>query len=99
MVEPRAQRGRDHHNGDDRGDEALEPAPPKALEVDAARAVELDEQQMGDQKARQDEEHRDALHAAGGERGVEVVEDDGGDGECADAVERGDIAAARSRVS
>ena len=83
-------RGR-HDHRDDSGNEAAQAALPKPLEIDAPRALVLTEQQACDQVARQDEEHGDALHAAGNEAGIEVVEHDGSDGEGADAVKRRDV--------
>lgn len=96
VVEARAQRRRDHDDGDDGGHEALESAVPKALEVDAPGAGVLLEQQVRDEKARQHKEHRDALHAAGGERGDDMIQNDCRHRQRADAIECGDIAAAVS---
>ncbi len=84
----------ERHEGDDHGDagqrgrqEPSKPASPEGHAVDPAGAVVLDQHERGDQVAGEHEERAHAEPATLGPADREVIEEDCGDGEGAQAVE------------
>ena len=87
--------GRSHGRGDrdEQGGHDPAQAPgPEALDVDAPRGAPLDEQEAGNEEARDDEEGVDPHHSARQEPGQQVVDEDDGDGDGAQSVEAADAA-------
>ena len=74
-----------------RGDQSPGPSAPECPQPDRAGAVLLEQQQRGDEEAGQREEHRDAELAARHPGHICVEEEDSGDREPAQPVQRGDV--------
>lgn len=87
MVEQDAERRHDDDHEHDGREQAPHATQPELGEVDGAGLLELGHEQAGDEIAGEDEEDGDAEQAAKRELEVEVIADDGDDGERAQAVE------------
>ena len=92
MVEQDAERRHDDDHEHDGREQAPHATQPELGEVDGAGLLEFGHEQAGDEIAGEDEEDGDAEQAAKRELEVEVIADDGDDGERAQAVERRDVA-------
>ena len=97
MVKDGAQRASHNHHGHHGGHQAADASDPEALKVNAPGLGDFVEQQARDQIARKHKEHGDAKQATLRPRKIEVVEDHRDNGECAQAVERGDVAGLGAR--
>ena len=75
-----------HHRGQ-RGPQALDASAPERQQVHVARAVELAQQRVGHEVAREHEEHDDAHVAARQPSHLQVVGHDRGDGQGAQALD------------
>lgn len=90
VGEERAENGRHAHGGDDRGNKPDQSSHDEAQIVDASRTFDLSLEGDRRQVPGEDEEHGDAEEAPGQPRRVGMVEQDGDDGEGADALDRAD---------
>ena len=80
-----------HQDEQQRGQQPARPPDPEVTQRDGAGTPLLAQQQTGDQVAGEHEEHVDAQEAAAGPCHARVVEHDGGDGECPQPVQRGQV--------
>ena len=99
MGEERAEDGRHSHGHDDRRDEAGEAADYEPGVVETSVALELAFERKRREIAGEHEEDGDAEEAPGKPRGVGVVEQDGDDGEGADALQGADTSPGPARLA
>ena len=91
VVEDRAERSDRNDHEYDGGHEPANAAEPEVLQIDRFRLSPFGYQQSGDQVTGQNEENRDAQKAAFCPREIHVIGDDGEYGECAQAVQGGNV--------
>ena len=92
----RDQQGGHGQHGEQCGQQPAGPADVEVLEVDPPGAVELDQQQRGDQEAGEDEEHVHAEESARDPGNIRVVEHHGDDRDRAQAVESHEVGQCRT---